>query len=173
MSDLGLGGTFPDNWSHPRSVYVNGQYLDDGFIWVGKNPVTVADVVALADAVGDKVKIDWRSLVGLYNRSWSTLFNKLTPGATPTGGEGSQAYENQLVGESQGVIFTKSPIWYYDSDGKMVTGIPGNAGEYHKKYVAGYEDIIEGPEPGSVAATMLGDGEYYWDAERALYDIRF
>ena len=176
MSDLGLGGgTLPPNWGIPSDVYIGGSYRNDGVIWMGKQAVTVADIVALAEATSENVKIDWRSLVGLYHRSWTTFFNQHKPGATPMGGEGSKLYELKLVGEAgNGVDFAEKAIWYTNADGHMVSGIPPNAGAYHMKYVGdGYYDAYEGPEPGSVAATMLGDGEYYWDAERALYDIKF
>ena len=175
MSDLGTGPAGPANWAYPVKIYVNGKYIHDGMWWMGKEAVTVADIVALADAFGSDVDVDTRTLVGRHNRSWSTLFNKHNPGAVPSGGEGSTCYELKLVGEEgNGVQFSKDGIWHYDADNNFIKGIPGCAGEYHKAYAGdGYYDSYAGPEPGSVAATMLGDGEYYWDAERALYDIRF
>lgn len=172
MSDLGLGGVGPDNWSNPSPVYINGGYVTGGMVWIGKQAVTIDDIRALQDAYGKNVKIDMGSLVGLYDWSWTSLFTRHSTGQ-PMGGVGSTAYENQHVGESQGAVFAKKAIWYTDCSGELVKGIPPEAGCYHLVMVGGgYMDAYEGPEKGSPADKVRGSGEFYWDEERKLYDVR-
>lgn len=161
-------GFVPDGWSYPAGK-------DGGMVWIGKEPATMSDYEALKQGLGDNVQVDMRSIVGLYNIRWTSAWNQQNPNAIPMGGEGSVAYELKLVGEvGNGVQFTKDPIWYYDSDGNLVKGIPPECGAYHQKYVGdGYYDNFEGPEPGSIAAKMHRGGEYYWDDVRKLYDVKF
>jgi len=182
MSLSSGGGYLPPGWGYPSPIYVDGQYLDDGMIWMDKVAATEADIAALNAAVGTVAKIDQGTLVGIYNAFWMTFADKVgfltgRPPVSRMGGLGSQNYENQLVGESKGALFRKEsdgPMWYTDTKGNLVHGIPAaNAGCYHNKYVGdGYYDIVEGVEQGSPADVILGSGEFYWDETRRLYDVR-
>lgn len=184
MSDLSLGGGgLPPGWGYPSPIYVNGEYVSGGMIWMGKKAATEADIEALRQAVdGAAVTIDDGTLVGIYNWRWHTFAEEvaLLQGRPPTsrmGGLGSQNYENQHVGESKGALFRKEsdgPMWYTDTKGNLVYGIPReNAGCYHQKYVGdGYYDMVEGVEQGSPADKILGKGEFYWDEKRRLYDVK-
>lgn len=184
MSDLSLGGGgIPANWSYPSPIYIDGSYQSDGMIWTGKKAATEADIEALKNSdAGPNVKIDERSLSGIYSWRWRTfaeevMFLRGTPPTSRMGGLGSQNYENQLVGESQGALFRKEsdgPMWYTDSKGNLVYAVPPkNAGCYHRKYVGdGYYDAVEGVEQGSPADKILGKGEFYWDEQRRLYDVK-
>jgi len=178
MSDLSLGGgTLPEGWSHANPIYIGGEYKTGGFVWTGKHPATADDLSAIAKFGAP----DQGTVSGLY--SWDYhRFDELMAylqGRPPTnrmGGIGSQNYENQLVGESDGALFRKEsdgPMWYTNSEKKLVYGIPPMAGCYHKKYVGdGYYDNVEGVEQGSKADAILGRGEFYWDEARRLYDVR-
>ena len=171
MSDLSLGGGI-SKWSQPSPVYINGEYVTGGMVWMGNQRVTLDDIQLLKNEMGDSVKIDRGSLVGLYHWAWTSLWTRYSSGQS-AGGVGSEPYELQHVGEGQGAQFTKEPIWYVDCSGEFVNGIPPEAGCYHMVMVGGgYMDAVEGPEPGSPADKARGNGTFYWDDERKLYDVK-
>jgi len=182
MSELTTGGSLPPNWGYPSPVYVGGEYRTDGMIWMGKERATEADIEALNEAVGATAGVDDGTLVGIYSPLWITFADKVAflQGNPPTsrmGGLGSQNYENQLVGESDGALFRKptdGDMWYTTTEGNLVYGIPpDNAGCYHNVYVGdGYYDPTEGVAQGSAADKILGRGEFYWDEKRRLYDVK-
>ena len=165
-------GVVPPGWSVPSPVFINGEYVDGGMVWMGKQEATQEDVAAVQESLGDTVPIDRSSLCGLWCWRWSSFYTRHTTG-TPAGGVGSVTYENQLVGDSHGVSFAKEPIWYTNCDGVLVKGIPPEAGAYHEVYLGDdYYDLVEGVEPGSIADEIRGNGEFYWDDNRKLYDVR-
>ena len=171
MSDLTTGSSLSD-WSHPSPVYINGEYVTGGMVWMGKELVTLDDIQLLKKEMGDNVKVDRGSLVGLYHWAWTSLFTRYSSGQ-PAGGVGSEPYELQHVGEGQGAQFTKEPIWYTTCSGELVKGVPPEAGCYHMVSVGGgYMDAVEGPEEGSPADGVRGGGTFYWDNERKLYDVK-
>jgi hypothetical protein len=98
------------------------------------------------------------------------------------GGIKSRVYENQIVDPivsedeipPDNVLFRpeNDPMWYKDSDGNDVHGVPPNSGAYHEAYVGdGYYDYVEGPRPGSQAEAILGDGKYVWDNAQLLWRV--
>ena len=172
MSDLTTGGNGVEDWAYPNKVYIDGSYVTNGMEWTGNEAATIADVKALQSAFGDDVEIDKGTLVGLYDWRWTSLWSRNSTGQ-PIGGVGSTAYENQHVGESQGASFSKKDMWYTTCAGQLVYGMPPEAGCYHWVYAGGgYKDAHQGPEKGSPADKARGDGEFYWDDERKLYDVR-
>lgn len=168
---LSSGGSkhVPEGWSFPNAV----EGVSDGMVWVGRQPAKLADWLALREGLGEDVSVDRRSIVGLYDQSWSSYWNEKNPDAPKLGGEGSKAYELKLVGEAgNGVEFTREDIWYINVEGSLVKGIPPECGAYHRRYVGdGYYDLYEGPEPNSLAYELHKGGFYYWDDFRKLYDI--
>ena len=170
MSDLTLGGNGLD-WGAPAPVYMDGRYQTGGLIWLGTRAATEADKQAARDYYKrQNILFDEGTLVGTYHWAWND-FAWRHGAAKKLGGIGSEVYEMQKVG--QGVQFTSNAIWYTNSDNKLVKGIPPQAGAYHYVDVGGgYRDAHEGPEPGSPADVYRGSGEFYWDEDQYLYDVR-
>ena len=172
MSDLSLGGGGELTWSYPSPVYISGEYRLGGMVWMGKQEATVEDIEAMRNYYGPDAEVDKTSLCGLWCWRWSSLFTRHSTGQ-PAGGIGSQTYELQHVGDGAGALFAKDDIWYTTCLGEFVKGVPPEAGCYHLKYVGdGYHDAYEGPEVGSPADLIRGNGEFYWDDERKLYDVK-
>ena len=175
MNDLSQGGdaNLPDGWAYPSPVYVNGEYISGGIVWRMKTPATGRDIAALKLSEGDGVTIDQGTLMGFYKPFYSAYGYRVQGKQDPAGGYGSENYEQQLIGENNnGVEFATDPIWYYTSDGEYVKGIPPNLGAFHKKHVGdNYYNLIEGPEPGSVADQMLDGGRYTWNETHKWYEI--
>lgn len=163
------GSNVPPGWAAPHNQD------NDGIYWKGEQPLTAEEYLHLLDELGDTTKIDRRTIVGVLDRRWTTYWNVNNPDAVPSGGEGSTVYELQHVGGAgSGVQFSKKEIWHYNADGDYVKEVPGNAGEYHKAPLnSSYQDCYVGPAPASAAALLLSTGEYYWDENRKLYDIKF
>ncbi len=173
MSDLSLGGPGGLNWSNPSPVYILGEYRSNGMLFYGVHPVTVADFEALnAYMNGNPYSVDRRTLKGRYHPDWKT-YGDVVSRSDPkfrSGGLGSDIYELQKVGS--GVQFRTDPMWYTNKQGVFVNGVPGDIGEYHGIEDGGYMDYFEGPEPGSPAAEILGDGAYFWDIDNGWYAVR-
>ena len=167
----------PEGWSYPNPVMVNGHAHTGGMVWIGTAPAHPEDFLDLKFALGETTGIDLLSVCGKYDIRWTTQYNVLTDNPIPSGGKGSECYELQHVGEiGNGVKFAKEPIFAYNPDdleAGIQNEIPPNCGAYHQIVSAGgYIDNFWGPEPASVAADMLGNGEYTWDEQACLYRIK-
>jgi hypothetical protein len=176
-------GTLPPNWGYPAPVYVFGSYREDGMVWLGTAPATEEDIQALKDCTAETVRIDERSLPGLYDWQWTTFGDQIMymqdqgEPHRKMGGINSDTYELQFVGGGDGAQFRtaeEGDMWYVDTSGNMLYGIPPeNAGCYHKVDTGGgYYHYVEGVEQGSAADRALGQGEFFWDTTRRLYDVR-
>lgn len=166
-------------WSVPSAAYVGGQYISGGKVWMETYPTTLDHMkeslvyYSQPHALGatpmpgtppSEQSYDKLSMVGRYDRRYNSFFYAVDGKRNPAGGEGSDTYELQHVGK--GVKLTNEPIWFFNSDGDMVKEVPVNG--YHRTS----DDVNrEGPEPGSEAEKLLGDGSYQWDAENALWII--
>ena len=147
---------------------------DGGMVWWGTGPATAADIKNLKIALGDSVKIDEGSLVGLYHPLWISKADADKDRSARKGGYGSATYQNQFV--KSGVFFWDQRYdgdgWYYNSDGESVKGTPPDAGACHQVYNDGYYDIWEGPEPDTEAEAFLGDSSYYFDVKQGVYQVK-
>ena len=157
-------------WGAPVPYYNEntGQWEDAGAVWQGTGEPTEEDYAILEGGPYDPM-----SIVGLYHEDWSTYFDHKndTDPAKKLGGRGSTAYECQNTGE--GVEFWNTTMgdeagYYYTADGKLTWGIPENLGAYHKT-PKGY---VEGPEPGSEAEKLLGNGRYAYNGNKGWYVVK-
>ena len=180
MQDNGDYYTPPSGWATSRK---GGAPYE----WVGDEKVTMDDIDRLygwtppTDPVTGIVQhplgIDLLTIKGTLDPDWTSQYWRgRDEGDNPDetyyrdcpGGKGSIHYEYQNVGgEYNGVTFAKEEIWCYNADEEMVKEIPGDAGEYHTIDQTNYV----GPEPGSKAEEVLGNGAYVWDEASALYQI--
>jgi len=172
--------TGPESWwSVPSAAYIGGQYISGGKVWTQKEPVTLEQLKESIEyyskphALGatpvpgippSEQSYDKLSMVGRYDRRYNSFFYAVDGKRNPTGGEGSDTYELQYVG--RGVKLSQEPVWFF-KDGEYVKEVPVNG--YHTTS----EDVNrEGPEPGSEAESLLGDGHYEWDSNEALWLIK-
>ena len=156
-------------WSYPSPA---SDGTTDGFVFMGDNRVTIEDFqkleVYLERDDFDRDSVDGLSLCGLLHRDWNSNFYSKASGGNKPGGLGSEKYETQYVGD--GVKFNKEPIWFNTAAGELVKEIPEQG--YHTTYSdSGDADSYEGPEPGSEADSLLGDGLYKWDEQNGFYII--
>jgi hypothetical protein len=160
---------YPGGWSYPSPVSVNGQMMSDGMIWTGDHPVTEEQMAELTETRGHETSIDSLTKVGRWHPNYDTFYHVHNQSAPRQGGIGSFAYETQKCGK--GVVFTKTGIMFHHRNGKYKFGVPHNGAYHHRMAGDGQEDFA-GPEPGSEAEKLLGDGEYFWDNGHQWYDIR-
>ena len=179
MSELQPEVTGPESWwSVPSAAYVGGEYISGGMVWMEHERITMeqfkqsVEYFSQPHALGatpmpgtppSEQKYDKLSMVGQYDRSYNSFFYAVDGKQNPSGGEGSDTYELQYVGN--GVKLSQEPVWFFRGD-EYVKEVPVNG--YH--YAADGCNY-EGPEPGSEAEKLLGDGSYQWDAENALWVI--
>ena len=164
------------NWSWPAGQ--NG----DGFVFMGMYPCTEDDFQGLFDYLTSSPESTWEtledmwragvhvdrlSLVGKYHPDWSSAWQKVKSGS-PQGGVGSTTYEKQRCGA--GVKFTRKAVWCYPDyeSNELDRVVPSNYA-YHYSEQRGTN--VMGPEPGSEAERLLGDGTYVWNEERAMWEI--
>ena len=139
----------------------------DGMIYVGNYPMRDEDYKALVEHTGnDGVKVDPRSVVGLYHYDWSTYRNEVDDVAKQ-GGVGSKAYETQLWG-GEGVEFTQDAIWHYNANNEYVKEVPGTVGEHY--FCATRMANVVGERSGSAAADFIAGHKWVWDENRELWD---
>jgi len=171
--------TGPESWwSVPSAAYVAGEYVNGGMVWMEHEAITREQFKESVEYFSDRhtfgatpvpgtppseQRYDKLSMVGQYDRSYNSFFYAVDGKRNPNGGEGSDTYELQHVGK--GVKLSQEPVWFF-KDGEYVKEVPVNG--YH---LAADGCNYEGPEPGSEAETLLGDGYYEWDADAALWII--
>lgn len=144
-----------------------------GMVWFGRHPATQADKEALAAYFKKDVKditFDEASLVGTFDANWNSASNAKRSPSKRSGGLGSFRYEHQKVGNGDQVRFAKRPIFYKTKEGKIVKGIPGRIGEYHRG-PKGYN--VEGAKPGTTMYNRIRVGrEFFWNNKRKWYSMR-
>jgi hypothetical protein len=150
----------------------NWMMAGPGMVWIGTHQATQEDIDEVTEYFKgyypQGIPIEETTLCGTYSWKWQSS----DPQAKKFGGLGSLTYETQLW-DGEGVSFTESPIWYYNSAGAMVKGIPPQLGAYHwVDKTDNVRDAYEGPEPCSKADLYRGNGEFYWNANRLMYDVR-
>ena len=113
---------------------------------------------------------------------WHSRQHPLDEEGERAGGIRSRIYENQIVDPipskdaqvPDNVRFRDEddPMWYKDSEGNDVHGVPPNSGAYHEAHIGdGYYDFFEGPRPDSEAERLLGSGRYVWDDKALLWRV--
>lgn len=155
------------HWSYPNPAEGH-KPKTKGMVWMGKEEATDADLDELFEMMDGKVAVDKMSLVGRHAPNYNSYFYHVTEQQNPNGGKGSKTYEHQKVGS--GVDFTDEPIWHINAAGTMVKDVPPNCGAHHYNSEEGVN--YAGPEPGSEAEKLLGDGQYKWGEGRGLYLIK-
>ena len=161
---------WPKNWSKPSPVFYQGAYRTGaGMIFIGRVQATNKDFTDLKEALeGKAYDIDTLSIVGRYDRSWTTANDLLvgTPPKEMMGGFGSPTYEMQML--YWGVRLTDKPIWLMSPTGEMTKTIPPN-GAYHTDK---HQVNREGAEPGSPAESYIFGKEIYFRSLAGYYDVR-
>jgi hypothetical protein len=161
----------PDlNWSMPSKARDG---TTDGPVYVGNEKATEEDLAALnadfgnAEHTGEDV--DSLSVVGFYDRHWTSNFYSKNTGGDKPGGLGSHNYETQKWG-GNGCQFKDYPVWHYTTEGDFVKEVPANLGECYKMDMGGgYYDLYAGVEPDSDCDKYLDGGVLVWDEMNDYY----
>lgn len=166
------------NWSSVNPSFTGTPTC--GWTFHGKESATQEDFAELQAHLPFPLTmdiIDHRTLGGRWDRDWTTGPDLLM-GTDPwdmDGGLGSSTYRTQHVGA--GVGFRDAPdqvdvpIWHFDPDGNYVKAILN----YERTGTAFYRDMYNstraGPEPGTEADEILGNGRYVFDEDNGWYVV--
>jgi hypothetical protein len=151
-----------------------GEDRDDrGWMFYGQQEVTEADWEALEAYTREErgnLDIDEPTLVGTWNRAWSSWYKEND--GNNLGGEGSSTYQYQKIGYD--VSLTEDSIWHRNAAGDYVKSVPENMGAHYTWTDGMSTENRAGPEPGSESEAYLNanGGTYYWDEVNAWYDVK-
>lgn len=146
-----------------------------GWVFMGLEQPTDEEYQNLYDYMQtNDVTVDEFSLKGRWDPWWTAKIWLANETSTEKmGGLGSHTYETQKIG--QGVQFMaedKGPIWHINPDGERVYSNLDYDRTGRAYHIDDWQQSVAGPEPGSEAEQLLGEGEYAWDGVNRWWTIK-